>query len=214
MGVYMKKLLYALFAFIFSFVITCYFFNNNPNTFLMVGHPIYTASSTLNITRRNPVGEIVSFMGNNAPQNFLKCDGSVYNISDYPTLAEHFEIEFGSKNYFGGDGSTTFAVPDLRGEFLRSTGTNSHFEEGSGSIVGTHQSATTINHVNRATSTVWLYISNQNTSAGVPNNYDYYKNNGGKGRIRISGSAESYSEYALYTARPTNTSVLYIIRYN
>ena len=185
MGDYMKRLLYALFAFVFSFVITCYFFNNNPNTFLMVGHPIYTASSTLNISRRNPVGEIVSFMGNNAPQNFLKCDGS-----------------------------TTFAVPDLRGEFLRGTGTNSHSEEGSGSTVGTHQSATTINNVNRATSTVWLYISNQNTNAGVPNNYDYYKNNGGKGRIRINGSAESYSEYALYTARPTNTSVLYIIRYN
>ena len=72
------------------------------------------------------VGSIYSYMGTYSPFGYLACDGSEYNISDYPRLAEHINRHFGSYNFFGGDGTTTFAVPDLRGEFLRGTGTNSH----------------------------------------------------------------------------------------
>ena len=86
-----------------------------------------------------PVGNIIAFMGNNVPAHYLYCDGSTYNIADYPELAEHFTTEFGSVNYFGGDGTTTFAVPDLRGEFLRGTGENGHSGQGDGSNVGDHQ---------------------------------------------------------------------------
>ena len=101
-----------------------------------------TDSLYFNIKGRNPIGEIINFMGNSTPDYFLSCDGTVYNISDYPYLAEHFKTEFGSYNYFGGNGTTTFAVPDLRGEFLRGTGTNGHSNEGSGADVGVHQAAT------------------------------------------------------------------------
>lgn len=41
-----------------------------------------------------------------------------YAVGDYPELAEHFEEQFGDKQYFGGDGNT-FAVPDMRNLFLR-----------------------------------------------------------------------------------------------
>ena len=60
-----------------------------------------------------PIGHIISYMGNNAPKHYLICDGTEYNISDYPYLAQHFKNEYGSYNYFGGDGTTTFAVPEL-----------------------------------------------------------------------------------------------------
>jgi microcystin-dependent protein len=40
---------------------------------------------------------------------YLLCDGTVYNFSTYPYLGKRL----GSA--FGGNGSTTFAVPDLRG---------------------------------------------------------------------------------------------------
>lgn len=85
-------------------------------------------------------------MGTAAPDGYLVCDGTVYNISDYPLLANHFETQFQTKNHFGGDGITTFAVPDLRGEFLRGTGTNSHTNQGSGLNVGMHQDGT-IHHM-------------------------------------------------------------------
>ena len=41
--------------------------------------------------------------------NFLLCDGTVYNISTYPTLG----ALLGS--LYGGNGTTTFGVPDMRG---------------------------------------------------------------------------------------------------
>ena len=60
-----------------------------------------------------PVGSIISYLGNNVPKHYLLCDGTVYNITDYPELAKHIKDEFGAYNYFGGDGITTFAVPKL-----------------------------------------------------------------------------------------------------
>ena len=60
-----------------------------------------------------PVGEIIRTIGNKTPKHYLMCDGTEYNISEYPYLAQHFKNEFGSYNYFGGDGINTFAVPDL-----------------------------------------------------------------------------------------------------
>ena len=43
-----------------------------------------------------PVGSIISFMGLNAPTGYLKCDGTVYNISQYQELANHFKSNFGN----------------------------------------------------------------------------------------------------------------------
>jgi hypothetical protein len=59
-----------------------------------------------------PIGTINSYMGTVAPIGWLVCDGTVYNIADYPDLATHIASQFGSTNFFGGDGTTTFAVPD------------------------------------------------------------------------------------------------------
>lgn len=110
-----------------------------------------------------PVGEIISFMGATAPTNYLICDGTTYQISDYPILAQHFADHFGSANYFGGDGEATFAVPDLRGEFLRGTGSGAR-DTGSGAAVGAHQNPTSIpyimpsgssNNLLYATKTIW-----------------------------------------------------------
>ena len=63
-----------------------------------------------------PIGTILSLMGNHAPAGYLICNGDVINISAYPDLASYFEQEFGSINYFGGDGTSTFAVPDSSGD--------------------------------------------------------------------------------------------------
>lgn len=58
-----------------------------------------------------PVGSIISYTGNKVPAHYLLCNGSEYNIADYPELAKHFKDDLGAVNYFGGDGITTFAVP-------------------------------------------------------------------------------------------------------
>lgn len=74
--------------------------------------PVEYVDSTKGI-EDTPVGEIIRTIGNETPKHYLMCDGSVYNIADYPHLAQYFKDNFGSSNAFGGDGTTTFAVPEL-----------------------------------------------------------------------------------------------------
>ncbi len=55
------------------------------------------------------VGEIKMFGGNFAPRGFAKCDGQLLAISQNQAL---FSL---LGTIYGGDGRTTFALPDLRG---------------------------------------------------------------------------------------------------
>ena len=166
----------------------------------------------------SPIGTIISYMGNTPPVEYLACDGTTYNITDYWELAEFIKTEFGSYNYFGGDGTTTFAVPDLRGEFLRGTGTNSHTNQGSGGNVGTHQDATEHNvFVTSAIAGNELRIRGVNGSS-----YEQLDNINRDSSISTtkqqtyksqSTTAETVNADGTYTSRPTNTSVLYCIKY-
>jgi microcystin-dependent protein len=54
-------------------------------------------------------GEIRMFAGNYAPQNWMLCDGSLLNITQYSPLYSLIGT------IYGGNGSTNFALPDLRG---------------------------------------------------------------------------------------------------
>ena len=61
-----------------------------------------------------PTGAVQAFARNTAPAGWLECDGAAVSRTTYATLFTAIGTTFGS-----GDGSTTFNVPDLRGEFLR-----------------------------------------------------------------------------------------------
>lgn len=172
-----------------------------------------------------PIGTVISIMGNHAPLNYLICDGTVYNIADYTELATYFNQEFGSINFFGGNGTTTFAVPDLRGEFLRGTGTNSHSYGGAGLAVGVHQQATLYPYIGintQQTKTVWTHstgVSNEGGNGIYPLNADtqmvgYGGNDKGMDKPNgLDGVWAGATNVTNYTGRPTNTSVLYCIAY-
>lgn len=170
-------------------------------------------------TGYTPVGTVISIMGNDAPQHYLKCDGSIYNIVDYEELANYFNEQFGSKNYFGGNGTTTFAVPDLQGEFLRGTGTNSHENGGIATAVGTHQTPT-LGNVTLANVSSKVIQARGVADGGnnvAPLNMDttikaseltnpkYISAPAG------STGAASATTNIYYTMRPTNTAVLFCI---
>ena len=55
------------------------------------------------------IGQIIMFGGNFAPRGWAYCDGTLLPISQYSAL---FSI---LGTIYGGDGRTTFALPDLRG---------------------------------------------------------------------------------------------------
>ncbi|MBU6340725.1 MAG: tail fiber protein [Bacteroidetes bacterium] len=55
------------------------------------------------------VGEFRMFAGNFAPAGWMLCDGQLLPISEYETLFNLIGTTY------GGDGQSTFALPDLRG---------------------------------------------------------------------------------------------------
>ncbi len=55
------------------------------------------------------VGEIKMFAGNFAPSGWMFCEGQLLPISEYETLFNLIGTSY------GGDGESTFALPDLRG---------------------------------------------------------------------------------------------------
>lgn len=58
----------------------------------------------------NPyVGEIIMFAGTFAPRGYALCDGQLLAISQYDALFSLFGTTY------GGDGRTTFGLPDMRG---------------------------------------------------------------------------------------------------
>src|ERR1017187_6822531 len=68
------------------------------------------------------VGEIRIFAGNFSPNGWLFCDGSLLPISEYETLFNLIGTTY------GGDGQSTFALPDLR--------SRAPIHQGNGFVIG------------------------------------------------------------------------------
>lgn len=64
------------------------------------------------------VGEIRIFAGNFAPRDWELCEGQLLPISEYETLFNLIGTTY------GGDGESTFALPDMRGRIPVHQGTN------------------------------------------------------------------------------------------
>lgn len=61
-----------------------------------------------------PPGTVIHVCTASAPAGWLKANGAAVSRSTYATLFAAIGTTFGA-----GDGSTTFTLPDLRGEFIR-----------------------------------------------------------------------------------------------
>lgn len=150
-----------------------------------------------------PTGTILNFFGESAPFGFLVCDGTTYNKADYPALSTHLLALTSHSAYEVSGDDTKFKVPDLRGEFLRGTGTNTHTNQGSGANVGVHQDGTqipaTYGDSNAICATTGNIVSADAVLSSLARDYAMKSNSDTAG--------------TKYTSRPTNTSVLYCIKY-
>ena len=72
-----------------------------------------------------PAGSVVQFAMNTAPTGWLKANGATVSRTTYATLFAAIGTTFGA-----GDGSTTFALPDLRGRFTRNWADNGSIDSG------------------------------------------------------------------------------------
>lgn len=164
----------------------------------------------------NPIGTIISLMGKTAPDGYLVCDGEVYSISAYKRLSAYIEEQFGDVAYFGGNGTTTFAVPDLRGEFLRGTGTATR-DSGSGAEVGVHQGPTKMPYLigdNLNLATI-CYKGQDEILESTQNEDKIYGHEAGV-KVRVTSTCQEIElpneQHYVFSSKPTNTAVLYCIK--
>lgn len=147
-----------------------------------------------------PSGSIVAWPTDTAPTGWLECDGSAVSRTTYAAL-------FGviSDDYGNGNGSTTFNLPDYRGEFLRGWANGSandpdrasRTDRGDGTTgdnVGTKQGYEIQSHTHEA-----LYCK---ANLGVQSNSGT-ANDAGLRTTEATGGNET---------RPRNVNVMYIIK--
>lgn len=151
-----------------------------------------------------PAGVIMAFAGTAAPTGFLSCDGSAVSRTTYATLFTAIGTTWGV-----GNGTTTFNVPDLRGAFLRGSGTSS-LDPSSPRSVGSFQAEAYLSHTHTDsghTHTIPIQNLTESGSGGAGVNKlqagGSTATNSGTANIQASGGAET---------RPDNYAVLYIIK--
>ena len=86
-----------------------------------------------------PAGSLIYTLTNTAPAGFLKANGATISRTVYSNLFAAIGTYFGA-----GDGSTTFQIPDLRGEFLRVWDDGRGVD--TGRAYGTAQAAENVSH--------------------------------------------------------------------
>ncbi|MGO4835759.1 tail fiber protein, partial [Rhizobiaceae sp. 2RAB30] len=82
---------------------------DNLQPSVAVTHVIRVDGNAPSASGANFIGEIVRFAGNFAPSGFLEAAGQELLIADYPTLYAVLGATY------GGNGASTFRLPDLRG---------------------------------------------------------------------------------------------------
>jgi microcystin-dependent protein len=126
----------------------------------------------MNITTNGDAGAVVFFARATAPAGYLSANGAAISRATYANLFAAIGTVFGA-----GDGTTTFNVPDLRGEFVR--GLDAGRGVDAGRALGGLQAATAIrtgasdyfgNDVNGQIWTVGTAFANADMVTGNPNN--------------------------------------------
>ena len=139
-------------------------------------------------------GLIAFFAADTAPTGWLECDGSAVSRTEYADLFAHLGTDFGA-----GDGSTTFNLPDLRGEFIRGWDHGRGVDAGRG--FGTAQEGTG-----------FALASNSNQIfAAVPVNADG-SYTASVTRTTISNGSANTSNHTQQRVRPRNIAMLACIK--
>lgn len=105
------------------------------NYIINTGGPSASSASGLDVA-----GEVVPFLSSFAPTGYLLAAGQLLSIAAYPNLFQAIGTTY------GGDGVTTFALPDLTGRTIVGSGTNYLGQFSIGMVFG--QDSTTLSTSN------------------------------------------------------------------
>lgn len=141
-----------------------------------------------------PAGTVIWFAANSPPSGFLKANGAAVSRTTYAALFAVIGTTFGA-----GDGSTTFNLPDLRGEFIR--GWDDSRGVDSARVFGSAQADELESHSHNLTYPSRGHSPSGGGTYGVTINTN---NEGNYNTISSTGGAET---------RPRNIALLACIKY-
>lgn len=139
------------------------------------------------------VGNVSLFATATPPTGWLKANGAAINRTTYAALFAAIGTTFGA-----GDGSTTFNVPDLRGEFVRGWDDGRGLD--TGRVFGSAQLDQFENHTHYSTASGWV-TNGGNASGGAGVAYGW-----------AGANSAASGKYGAET-RPRNVALLYCIKY-
>ena len=160
-------------------------------------------------------GTIITFASATAPTGYLKANGALVSRTVYSALFAAIGTTFGA-----GDGSTTFALPDLRGEFIR--GWDNERGVDTNRVFGSNQGDAYLNHSHTASTAndgahshdvfqsggvAPSAISFASTRIGTPSNVSPVSG-GHTHTVTVAASTTGATE-----TRPKNIALLYCIKY-
>jgi microcystin-dependent protein len=90
------------------------------------------------------VGSVYGSARSATPSGYLLCDGSLISRTTYSRLFNVISTIYGN-----GDGSTTFALPDLRGAVPRGVGTSNGYSQNVTITLGSKQDDTVQSHTHQ-----------------------------------------------------------------
>jgi microcystin-dependent protein len=140
-----------------------------------------------------PPGMVSLFGNSTAPSGWLECNGAAISRTTYSDLFANIGTTFGT-----GDGSTTFNLPELRGEFIRGWDNSRGID--SGRAFGSFQYATGLDE--QALDDVVLRMDNTDSAA-----YNVQVVSG------VPGDNNASRTYSMYKIRPRNVAFMVCIKY-
>ena len=166
------------------------------------------------------VGSVQAFAMTTPPSGFLKCNGQLVSRVTYSALFAAIGTTYGA-----GDGSTTFNLPDLRGEFIRGLDDGRGVDDSRG--IGTAQTGQNLAHSHTA-STATSGNHGHTTHGHISASQFQVSGGGGYGGVGTPYSADSGAMVVAggdhthkvtvgsdggTEARPRNVALLYCIKY-
>jgi len=166
-----------------------------------------------------PAGMIMPHTTATEPAGWLECDGAAVSRSTYSALFAVISDDYGA-----GDGSTTFNLPDLRGEFIRGfanssandadrAGRTNRGDGTTGDVVGSKQSDAIRNMTGAYGSIVGWHTSSYSVSGvyftGSSGSYITNGSYGSGGHVHFNASRQVPTGS---DNRPTNVQMMYCIK--
>lgn len=158
-----------------------------------------------------PPGVVAFYPKTTAPAGWLKANGAEVSRTTYSALFAAIGTAFGE-----GNGSTTFNIPDLRGEFIRGLDDGRGVDTGR-TLSKTAQTSQNLSHTHTTdsqgahTHSIRLYLAAESGELGPRQGVSpgsNYRNTGSAGAHTHTAAASGGTE-----ARPRNIALLACIKY-